>query len=99
MVEVFHRVGAGCLTHMWFAMDLRTRIRVYVDGEKTPSIDMAQDLGHGYAYGGPPEPWGACGNSEEKLPCGFFGFDQFNDLRAHFHRSHRKCVSSFGSLS
>lgn len=43
---------------MWFAMDQRTRIRVYVDGEKSPSIDMAQDLGHGYAFGGPPEPWG-----------------------------------------
>lgn len=57
-VELFSRLGAGCLTHMWFAMDSRTRIRVYVDGEKTPSIDMAQDLGHGYAYGGPPEPWG-----------------------------------------
>lgn len=57
-VEVFRRVGAGCLTHMWFAMDSRTRIRVYVDGEETPSIDMAQDLGHGYAFGGPPEPWG-----------------------------------------
>ena len=57
-VEIFRREGAGCLTHMWFAMDVRTRIRVYVDGEKTPSIDMAQDLGHGYAFGGPPEPWG-----------------------------------------
>ncbi len=57
-VELFHHSGAGCLTHMWFAMDSRTRIRVYVDGEATPSIDMAQDLGHGYAHGGPPEPWG-----------------------------------------
>lgn len=56
--EIFRREGRGCLTHMWFAMDERTRIRVYVDGEKTPSIDMAQDLGHGYAFGGPPEPWG-----------------------------------------
>ena len=57
-VELFRETGAGCLTHMWFAMDTRTRIRVYVDGEAAPSIDMAQDLGHGYAFGGPPEPWG-----------------------------------------
>ncbi|WP_161604729.1 DUF2961 domain-containing protein [Roseiconus nitratireducens] len=57
-VVLFHRKGKGCLTHMWFAMDSRTRIRIYVDGEQTPSIDMAQDLGHGYAFGGPPEPWG-----------------------------------------
>jgi hypothetical protein len=57
-MELFHREGAGCLTHMWFAMDLRTRIRIYVDGESEPSIDMALDLGHGFAKGGPPEPWG-----------------------------------------
>ncbi len=57
-VELFRRVGSGCLTHMWFAMDERARIRVYVDGEARPSIDMAQDLGHGYSHGGPPEPWG-----------------------------------------
>lgn len=57
-VELVRREGKGCLTHMWFAMDQRTRIRVYVDGEASPSIDMAQDLGHGYAFGGPPEPWG-----------------------------------------
>ncbi len=56
--EIFRQEGSGCLTHMWFAMDERTRIRVYVDGEQTPSIDMTQDLGHGYAWGGPPEPWG-----------------------------------------
>lgn len=56
--ELFRHAGAGCLSHMWFAMDERTRIRVYVDGEDRPSIDMAQDLGHGYAHGGPPEPWG-----------------------------------------
>jgi len=57
-VELFRHAGAGCLTYMWFAMDQRTRIRIYVDGELAPSIDMAQDLGHGYAHGGPPEPWG-----------------------------------------
>jgi len=57
-VELFRHAGAGCLTHMWFAMDARTRVRVYVDGEPEPSIDMALDLGHGYAHGGPPEPWG-----------------------------------------
>lgn len=57
-VELFRRAGAGCLSHMWFAMDECVRIRVAVDGEAEPSIDMPQDLGHGYAFGGPPEPWG-----------------------------------------
>ena len=32
-VELFRHAGAGCLTHMWFAMDVGTRICVYVDGE------------------------------------------------------------------
>jgi len=42
-VELFRHAGAGCLTHMWFAMDERTRIRVYVDGEVQPSIDMGRN--------------------------------------------------------
>lgn len=56
--EILHRAGKGCLTHMWFAMDDRVRVRVYVDNEKQPSIDMALDLGHGYAFGGSRAPWG-----------------------------------------
>ena len=57
-VELLRHDGKGCLTHMWFALDERVRIRVYVDGEKQPSIDMALDLGHGYSFGGPSEPFG-----------------------------------------
>ncbi len=57
-VELLKRDGKGCLTPMWFALDDRVRIRVYVDGEKQASIDMALDLGHGYGFGGPPEPFG-----------------------------------------
>lgn len=57
-VELFRHEGAGCITHMWFAVDMRTRIRVYVDGEEAPSVDMALDLGHGFNHGGPPVPWG-----------------------------------------
>ena len=44
-VELLRHGGKGCLTHMWFAVDERVRIRVYVDGEAQPSIDMALDLG------------------------------------------------------
>ena len=58
-VELLKRDGKGCLTHMWFALDERVRIRVYVDGEKQASIDMALDLGHGYGFGGPPDPFGS----------------------------------------
>ncbi len=56
--EIFSRTGKGCLTHMWFAIDERVRIRVYVDGEASPSIDMALTLGHGYDLHGVREVWG-----------------------------------------
>ncbi len=58
-VEIFRHGGQGCLTHMWFAMDERVRVKVYVDGETAPSIDMALDLGHGYGFGGVPQPAGS----------------------------------------
>ena len=54
--------GKGCLTHMWFGGDWtafeKTRLRVYVDGETFPSIDMEMGLGHGYGFGGDAAPWG-----------------------------------------
>lgn len=48
---VLNQPGAGCLTHMFFSgIDLSPmRIRVYVDGETNASIDMANDLGTGFA--------------------------------------------------
>jgi len=51
---VLTQPGAGCLTHMYFSgLGVSSmRIRVYVDGEATSSIDMANDLGTGYAFGG-----------------------------------------------
>lgn len=60
--ELLKHEGKGCLTHMWFGGDWagyeKTRVRVYVDGERTPSIDMELGLGHGYAFGEPAAPWG-----------------------------------------
>lgn len=48
--ELLNREGRGCLTHMWFGGDWpgyeRTRIRIYVDDEQSPSIDMELGLGH-----------------------------------------------------
>jgi hypothetical protein len=53
--------GSGCLTHMWFGGEWegygKTRIRVYVDGETSASIDMELALGHGDGFGN-PGPWG-----------------------------------------
>ncbi len=60
--ELLRHQGKGCLTHMWFGGDWpgyeKTRIRVYVDGEKTASIDMELGLGHGYGFGEAAAPWG-----------------------------------------
>ena len=47
-------------THTWFGGDwrgyLRTRIRIYVDGEEKASIDM--ELGLGVGFDDPAAPWG-----------------------------------------
>ena len=59
---LFRHDGKGCLTHMWFGGEWkdceRTRIRVYVDGELKPSIDMELFLGHGIGFGDNFSPWG-----------------------------------------
>jgi len=58
---LLEHAGRGCLAHMWFGGDWegynRTRIRVYVDGETSPSIDMELGLGHGDGFD-TPGPWG-----------------------------------------
>jgi hypothetical protein len=60
--ELFRHDGKGCLTHIWFGGDWKgcekTRIRVYVDGEEKPSIDMELYLGHGIGFGDEFSPWG-----------------------------------------
>ncbi|MDQ2799739.1 MAG: DUF2961 domain-containing protein [Armatimonadota bacterium] len=60
--ELFRHEGAGCLTHMWFGGAFphygRTRIRVYVDGERTASIDMQMLLGAGVGFEDDAAPWG-----------------------------------------
>ena len=60
--EMLCEEGRGCLTHLWFGGDWplfeKTRIRVYVDGEQQPSIDMEMGLGHGYGFGETAAPWG-----------------------------------------
>lgn len=65
---LFERPGAGTIHHMWFGGSWngwgQTRLRVYVDGEPEPAIDMALLLGHGMAgdddnaSSSPPAPWG-----------------------------------------
>jgi hypothetical protein len=60
--ELFRHQGRGCLTHMWFGGGWkeceRTRVRIYIDGEIQPSIDMELYLGHGIGFGDDFSPWG-----------------------------------------
>ena len=73
---LFRREGKGCLTHMWFGGSFkgyeRTRIRIYVDDEKTPSIDMELFLGHGIGFGDPKAPWGTGRIGKTGNPSGIY---------------------------
>jgi len=61
--ELLDRKGKGCLTHMWFGGNWpgyeKTRVRIYVDGERRPSIEMELGLGHGIGFGDNAAPWGS----------------------------------------
>ena len=75
-VELFRHEGAGCITHMWFGGDWpgydQTRIRVYVDGETSPSIDMELFLGHGIGWRDSSAPWGTERLGKTGQPSGLY---------------------------
>lgn len=58
---LFEHSGTGCLTHFWFGGNFKgvedTRIRIYVDGEDTPAINMQLYLGHGIGFHNQHAPW------------------------------------------
>ena len=67
---LFSRGGAGCLTYFWYTAGTgeeppsypaegSTRLRYYVDGEPSPSVDMALDMGHGVGFDDRRAPWSA----------------------------------------
>jgi hypothetical protein len=86
--ELLRHEGRGCLTHMWFGGDWpgyeKTRVRVYVDGEKTASIDMELGLGHGVGFGDNGAPWGSEKMGKTGHPSGIY-----NTYRIPFGRSVR----------
>jgi hypothetical protein len=74
--ELFHHSGRGCLTHMWFGGSFknyeRTRLRIYVDGETTASIDMELFLGHGIGFADSAAPWGIARFGKTGDPSGIY---------------------------
>jgi hypothetical protein len=73
---LFEQPGAGTLTHMWFGGSWPawgdTRIRVFVDGEAEPGIDMALFLGHGVGWGDDSAPWGTNRSGKTGHPSGVY---------------------------
>lgn len=86
--ELLRHEGAGCLTHMWFGGNWphfqKTRLRVFVDGETTPSIDMELGLGHGIGFDDKTAPWGGERLGTTSHPGGLY-----NTIRIPFGRSIR----------
>lgn len=74
--ELFRHEGAGCLTHLWFGGNWpgyeRSRVRVYVDGEAQPSIDMEMGMGHAIAFGDKTSPWGVARIGVTGYPSGIY---------------------------
>ncbi len=58
---LYEHKGKGCLSHLWFGGNFKgvedTRIRYYVDGEETASIDMDLYMGHGIGFNDNQAPW------------------------------------------
>jgi hypothetical protein len=74
--ELFKHSGKGCLTHMWFGGNFPnyglTRIRIYVDDESQPSIDMEMMMGHGIGFQDEGAPWGIERMGKTGQPSGIY---------------------------
>lgn len=74
--DLFQYSGKGCLTHMWFGGNYKgweqTRIRIYVDDDTSPSVDMEIFLGHGIGFNDPAAPWGIARMGKTGSPSGVY---------------------------
>ena len=74
--ELLLHEGRGCLTHMRFGGDWpgydQTVLRVYVDGEERPSVEMELGLGHGVGFGDNAAPWGSEKMGKTGHPSGLY---------------------------
>jgi hypothetical protein len=86
--ELYRYSGKGCLTHMWFGGNFKnyglTHIRVYVDRESPPAIDMELAMGHGIGFQDDSAPWGVERIGKTGDPSGIY-----NTYRIPFEKSIR----------
>lgn len=58
---LYEYTGKGCLSHFWFGGNFKgvedTRIRYYIDGGESASIDMDLYMGHGIGFNDNTAPW------------------------------------------
>lgn len=94
---LFSREGKGVLTHMWFGGDFKgyeqTKIKVYIDGEVVPSIDMELFLGHGIGFNDNNAPWAVTKIGKTGSPSGIY-----NTFRIPFGKD-IKVTAQLGSES
>jgi len=74
--ELASHDGSGYLDHMWFGGSFPNftdlRVRIYIDREPRPSIDMNLGMGAGVGFGDPFAPWGTPFNGITGEPSGIF---------------------------
>jgi hypothetical protein len=74
--ELANRHGRGYIDHMWFGGSFANytdlRIRVYVDREPVPSIDMKLGMAAGVGFGDPAAPWGTEFSGITGAPSGIY---------------------------
>jgi len=80
--------GNGCLTHMWFGGNWKDYekliIRIYIDSEKVPSIEMELFMGHGMGFKDEFAPWGTEKIGKTGSPSGVY-----NNYKIPFGKSIR----------
>ncbi len=96
--ELLYHKGKGCLTHMWFGGDFedfgKTLVRVYVDGEAAPSIEMELMMGIGIGFQDDSAPWGIHRFGKTGSPSGIY-----NTFRIPFGKSVRVTAQRAADLS
>lgn len=90
-------LAPAAITHVWATTGPgilnRTRVRYYIDGESTASIDYFFSLGCGVGFGDGANPWG-----NEWFGKGSTFGAHYNNFRIPFQKSIRVTVANLGPI-